>query len=86
LPNAEWLNRSDLGDNYPSAEVIGIDNSIGMPNMVPQNVKFYWDNFNLPEYSEINKKYDMIYVRDLLRRVLDWPGLIRKCFESATPS
>jgi trans-aconitate methyltransferase len=73
-----------MGDNYPSAEVIGIDNSNSMPNMVPQNVKFYRDNFNLPEYCE-DKSYDLIHAREILRRVLDPPGLIRKCFESAKP-
>jgi hypothetical protein len=80
LPNAERLNLSDMGDNYPSAEVIGIDISNNMPDIVPPNVKFYRDNFNLPDYCE-DKTYDLINARELLGSVLDWPGLIRKCFE-----
>jgi hypothetical protein len=69
-----------MAEQYPSAQVIGIDISFIQPCWVPSNLRFVIDDINSRAYREV-ERYDMIHGRGLDGSVLDWPGLIGKCFE-----
>ena len=56
----------DFADQFPSAEVIGIDLSPIQPDMVPPNLRFQIDDIR-KEWS-FRYKFDFIYIRDLLVR------------------
>ncbi|QKX57633.1 uncharacterized protein TRUGW13939_04751, partial [Talaromyces rugulosus] len=61
----------DMGDEYPSAEVLGNDLSPIQPAMVPPNVRFEVDDMeNEWVYSS---KFDFIHARYLAGAIKDWP-------------
>ncbi|KAL1610488.1 hypothetical protein SLS60_002156 [Paraconiothyrium brasiliense] len=73
----------DMGDKYPSAEILGNDISPIQPNLVPPNVKFEVDD--LEEEWVYSTKFDYIHVRYLACSIRDWPKLMRQCFKFLKP-
>lgn len=73
----------DMGDKYPSAEILGNDISPIQPNLVPPNVKFEVDD--LEEEWVYSTKFDYIHVRYLACSIRDWPKLMRQCFKFVKP-
>ncbi|GJC84861.1 secondary metabolism regulator LAE1 [Colletotrichum liriopes] len=68
----------EIGDEFPSAEVVGIDLSAIQPAFVPPNVKFEIDD---AESSWVgDAKYDFIFSRYLALSIADWPKLIRNIY------
>lgn len=78
---AKQFHLSEVAKKYKRSEVVGIDISDIQPSVVPQNVEFILDDFNLEKYEEKSAQYDLIHGRDLYGSVLNWPGLIGKCFK-----
>lgn len=68
----------DMGDKYPSAEILGNDISPIQPTLVPPNVKFEVDD--LEEEWVYSTKFDYIHVRYLACSIRDWPKLMQQCF------
>ncbi|EWZ47505.1 hypothetical protein BFJ63_vAg12450 [Fusarium oxysporum f. sp. narcissi] len=65
----------DMGDEYPSAEVIGIDLSPIQPPWVPPNVRFLVDDAEAPWlYSE--NSIDLVHLRNMSTAIKDWPALL----------
>ncbi|OJJ36253.1 hypothetical protein ASPWEDRAFT_109942 [Aspergillus wentii DTO 134E9] len=73
----------DVGDEHPSATVIGNDLSPIQPQWVPPNVKFYVDDVE-KDWVE-GHRYDYIHCRYLAGSIRDWPRLIRQCYDNLTP-
>ncbi|KAI9883156.1 MAG: hypothetical protein M1823_005070 [Watsoniomyces obsoletus] len=73
----------DMGDEYPSAEIIGNDLSPDQPNMVPPNVRFLVDDIE-DEWVE-GSPFDYIHARYLTAAIADWPKLMRQTFAHVKP-
>ncbi|TQN64814.1 Secondary metabolism regulator LAE1 [Colletotrichum shisoi] len=65
----------EVGDEFPNAEVVGIDLSAIQPAFVPPNVRFEIDD---AESSWVgDAKYDFVFSRYLALSIADWPKLVR---------
>ncbi|KAK5080418.1 hypothetical protein LTR05_008667 [Lithohypha guttulata] len=74
----------DMGDLYPSAQVIGTDLSPIQPNWIPPNVSFQVDDATDP-WAFPKESFDFIHARSLAGSIQDWPALIRKAYEHLKP-
>ena len=72
-----WAN--EMGDLYPSAEIIGVDISANMPIYVSPNVRFEIDD--VEDEWTYRQPFDYIHSRYMTGSIKDWEGYIRKCFE-----
>lgn len=71
----------DMGDKYPSAEVLGNDISPIQPSLVPPNVKFEVDDIeNEWVYAQ---QFDYIHSRYLACSIRDWPRLMQQVYKYA---
>ncbi|PVI02860.1 S-adenosyl-L-methionine-dependent methyltransferase [Periconia macrospinosa] len=73
----------DMGDKYPTAEILGNDISPIQPSLVPPNVKFEVDD--VEDEWVYSTKFDYIHVRYMACTIRDWPKLIRQCFKFVKP-
>ncbi|KAI9167217.1 Secondary metabolism regulator laeA [Paramyrothecium foliicola] len=55
----------DGAENYPSAEVIGVDAAATQPSMVPSNLFFRLDDIE-SEWPWPEASFDLIYGRELI--------------------
>lgn len=69
----------DMGDLYPSAEVIGIDLSPSQPMMVPPNVCFELDD--IEDDWTFGFQFDYIHSRYMIGTICDWSRLVHQCYE-----
>ncbi|KAK2017586.1 S-adenosyl-L-methionine-dependent methyltransferase [Colletotrichum eremochloae] len=68
----------DFADNFPSAEVIGIDISPIQPPWVPPNCRFQIADFE-KEWT-FTKSFDFIHARNLEGCISDLPKFLEECF------
>ena len=73
-----------MGDEYPSAEILGIDLSPIQPNWVPPNVKFMVDDVEAP-WLEPPDFYDFVHARHVTQAFKDFPKMIRNAYKYAFP-
>ncbi|KAF2117101.1 S-adenosyl-L-methionine-dependent methyltransferase [Lophiotrema nucula] len=73
----------DMGDRYPSAEVLGNDLSPVQPSLVPPNVKFEVDD--LEDEWVYSSKFDYIHSRYLACSIRDWGKLMRQAYKFTKP-
>ncbi|KAF2138922.1 uncharacterized protein K452DRAFT_78114 [Aplosporella prunicola CBS 121167] len=73
----------DMGDAYPSAEVIGVDLSPIQPTWVPPNVRFLVDDIE----SEwvYSAPFDLIHIRAMAPAIKDWPGVLAAAYTHLKP-
>ncbi|GME44409.1 putative tam domain methyltransferase protein [Neofusicoccum parvum] len=76
-----WAN--DVGDLYPSAEVIGTDISPIQPPWVPPNVQFIVENAE--EEWQFKTPFDLIHFQNLNGSISNWPRLIKQIYENLKP-
>ncbi|KAK1750094.1 S-adenosyl-L-methionine-dependent methyltransferase [Echria macrotheca] len=74
----------DFADQFPSAEVIGLDISPIQPEWVPPNLQFQIDDAQLP-WTFPRNHFDFIHIRNLHGGISDWPALYRECFRASRP-
>ncbi|KAK0390738.1 hypothetical protein NLU13_0241 [Sarocladium strictum] len=74
----------EMGDEFPSAEVIGTDLSPIQSEWVPPNVRFEIDDAT-NEWMFPKDHFDFIHARTLAGAIQDWPGLLRQCYEHCKP-
>jgi len=72
-----------MGDDYPSAQILGNDLSAAQYTFVPPNVKFEVDDVE-SEWT-FQKPFDYIHSRSMMVSILDWPKLVKNCFDFVTP-
>ncbi|KAF6804185.1 methyltransferase [Colletotrichum sojae] len=72
----------EMGDEFPNAQVFGIDLSPMQPGWVPPNVKFEIDDVESPW---IDRKYDFIYCRYMTGAIKDWPKLVQNIYDHLNP-
>lgn len=68
-----------MGDEYPSAEVVGVDLSPIQPSFVPPNVKFYVDDVESP-WVDPPESVDYIHARHICMAIKDWPALLKQAY------
>ncbi|MCJ1362716.1 hypothetical protein MMC16_001822 [Acarospora aff. strigata] len=73
----------EMGEEYPSAEIIGTDISLIQPSWVPPNVRFEIDDAG-KEWT-FSKKFDFIHVRALVGSLDDWPAFLAQCYKHLKP-
>ncbi|WDK16620.1 methyltransferase domain-containing protein [Colletotrichum graminicola] len=74
----------DFADEFPSADVVGIDVSPIQPPWVPPNCRFQIDDFE-KEWT-FNTEFDFIHARNLEGCIADLPGLLKQCFAHTRPN
>ncbi|KAJ5580328.1 S-adenosyl-L-methionine-dependent methyltransferase [Penicillium hispanicum] len=74
----------EMADEYPSAEVVGVDLSPIQPGWVPPNLRFIIDDVN-QEWSFPPNSFDFIHVRLLMGSVEHWPTFLRRCYDHLKP-
>lgn len=73
-----------MADEYPSAEVIGVDISPIQPSWVPPNLKFQIDDVQL-DWTFDEDTFDFIHVRYMHGAIDDWGKLYRQMFHCLKP-
>ncbi|KAK1676403.1 S-adenosyl-L-methionine-dependent methyltransferase, partial [Colletotrichum godetiae] len=73
----------DFADEFPSAEVIGVDISPIQPPWVPTNCKFYFDDVEQP--WTFAQEFDFIHIRHLEASIENWPVLYKQAFDHLIP-
>jgi trans-aconitate methyltransferase len=74
-----------VGDQYPSANINGVDLSPIQPEWVPPNVKFMVDDVESPWLCP-KDYYDYIHARHIVMAIKDWPKLMSNILEYIAPS
>lgn len=69
----------DMGDRYPSAEVIGVDLSPIQPSWVAPNVRFEIDDLE-KEWTFKENYFDFIHSRHMAMGIHDWKAYIQQVF------
>ena len=73
-----------VGDEYPEADVLGIDLSPIQPSWVPPNVRFMVDDIEA-EWIHENSNLDYIHARHLTSSMRDWPALLSRAYAALKP-
>ncbi|KAL0937798.1 methyltransferase domain-containing protein [Colletotrichum truncatum] len=73
-----------VGDQYPSATVLGVDLSPIQPDWVPPNVKFEVDDVESPWLYPSNH-FDYIHSRHTVMAIKDWKRLLERSLEHLKP-
>ncbi|KAK2047206.1 methyltransferase domain-containing protein [Colletotrichum somersetense] len=73
----------DFADQFPSADVIGIDISPIQPSWVPPNCRFQIDDFEQP--WTFSDSFDFIHARNLEGCIADLPGFFRQIYDNTRP-
>ncbi|KAL7273844.1 hypothetical protein RUND412_003280 [Rhizina undulata] len=74
----------DVADQFPSAEVIGVDLSPTQPTWVPPNLTFEVDDIEETWHYKENS-FDFIHLRMMAGFIYDWPKLYRQAFRALKP-
>jgi ubiquinone/menaquinone biosynthesis C-methylase UbiE len=74
----------DVADQYESAEVIGVDTAPTQPDVLPPNVIFEIDDVE-NDWLWPESSFDLIYGRELIMAIRDWPRLIRQAYRHLKP-
>ncbi|OJJ34531.1 hypothetical protein ASPWEDRAFT_185016 [Aspergillus wentii DTO 134E9] len=74
----------EVADEFPSAEVTGVDLSPIQPGWVPPNVSFIIDDVE-QDWSFPNDSFDFIHVRCLAGSLRNWPQFLKECYDHLKP-
>ncbi|RDW59923.1 hypothetical protein BP6252_13010 [Coleophoma cylindrospora] len=74
----------DFADQYPSAEVIGVDLSPIQPAFVPPNCKFEVDDVS-ENWTWKPESFDYIHIRAMYGSIADWPKLYKQAYDHLAP-
>ncbi|KAH8650253.1 methyltransferase domain-containing protein [Tricladium varicosporioides] len=73
-----------MGDQYPSANISGVDLSPIQPRWVPPNVRFIVDDIESP-WPYPRRHFDYIHSRHIVMAIRDWPRLMRQALTHLKP-
>ncbi|KAK2008971.1 methyltransferase domain-containing protein [Colletotrichum eremochloae] len=74
----------DMGDEFPEAEVVGIDLSPIQPTWVPPNVRFIVDDAEA-EWLWPANSVDFVHARHMCMAIKDWPRMLSQAHRSLRP-
>ncbi|OAA57144.1 Methyltransferase type 11 [Akanthomyces lecanii RCEF 1005] len=70
----------DIGDEFPEAEVIGVDLSPIQPSYVPPNVRFIIDD--VEDEWDYPSQLDFVFGRMLVGSISNWPKLMAQSYDN----
>ncbi|KAJ9203726.1 hypothetical protein DTO164E3_27 [Paecilomyces variotii] len=73
-----------VADEFPSAEVIGVDLSPIQPSWTPPNLRFIVDDVS-EDWAFPEESFDFIHVRGLAGSLTDWPKFLKRCYKHLKP-
>ncbi|KAI9783245.1 MAG: hypothetical protein M1839_004085 [Geoglossum umbratile] len=73
----------EMGEDFPSAEIIGVDLSPVQSSTPPPNVRFEIDD--VESTWTYGHQFDFIHSRNMNCSIVDWPGLIKQAFNFTRP-
>ncbi|KAK1675459.1 methyltransferase domain-containing protein [Colletotrichum godetiae] len=74
----------DMGDEYPEADISGIDLSPIQPTWVPPNVRFVVDDAEA-DWVWPPSSLDFVHARHMCMAVKNWPHLLSQAFTALKP-
>lgn len=74
----------EMGDQYPSAEITGIDLSPHQPDWVPPNVRFIVDDIE-SEWLYPDNHFDMIHARHMAIAIKNWEHVLSSAWRALKP-
>ncbi|MCJ1363564.1 hypothetical protein MMC16_002671 [Acarospora aff. strigata] len=74
----------EMGETYPSAEVIGTDLDPIQPLWVHPNVRFEVEDASTP-WTFPKDHFDFIHIRTLGGSIRDFPALLKRCYKHLKP-
>ncbi|KAJ0310364.1 hypothetical protein COL516b_002164 [Colletotrichum fioriniae] len=74
----------DMGDEYPEAEIIGVDLSPIQPEFVPPNVRFMVDDAEV-EWVYPDNHFDFVHLRNMAPSIKKWPELFAEAYRVTKP-
>ncbi|OLN92127.1 Demethylmenaquinone methyltransferase 1 [Colletotrichum chlorophyti] len=74
----------DMGDEYPEAEIIGIDLSPIQPGYVPPNVHFVVDDAEA-EWLYADNSVDYVHLRNMAPFIKNWSKLLAEAYRVLKP-
>ncbi|RYP93270.1 hypothetical protein DL770_000645 [Monosporascus sp. CRB-9-2] len=80
----ESMDLLDFADQYPSAEVIGVDISPQQAHWLPPNLKFEVDDVTQP-WTYTPDSFDYIHIRWLIGAIPDWNELFKQAYKTLKP-
>ncbi|PGH10478.1 hypothetical protein AJ80_07521 [Polytolypa hystricis UAMH7299] len=73
----------EFADDFPSAQVLGIDLQPIQTTLVPPNLKFEIDD--VEDEFPYKETFDFIHCRYLAYSIKDWPRLVKQIYKHTTP-
>lgn len=73
-----------MGDEYPEADIQGIDLSPIQPEWVPPNVRFILDDAEA-EWVYSESTLDYVHLRHMTSSIRDWPLLVSRAYKALEP-
>jgi len=74
----------DMADEFPSAEVVGVDIAPTQPGWVPPNCRFELDDLQ-ETWTWKENSFDFIFSRDMIASIRDFPRFIDQCYTHVKP-
>ncbi|KZL75311.1 methyltransferase domain-containing protein [Colletotrichum tofieldiae] len=84
LSPIHWLTRPKVGDEFPEAEVVGIDLSPIQPTWIPPNVRFIVDDAEA-EWVWPANSVDFVHARHMCMAIKNWTQLLAQTYHSLKP-
>ncbi|KAK5657918.1 hypothetical protein OQA88_2467 [Cercophora sp. LCS_1] len=74
----------DVADEYPEADVLGIDLSPIQPNKIPHNLRFMVNDAESKWFHRPNT-FNYIHIRHMTSSIKDWPRLLSQAYKALKP-
>lgn len=78
------LSLSEVGDEYPGADIQGIDLSPIQPDWVPPNVRFMVDDAEA-EWLSPPESLDYVHLRHMTTSIRNWPVMLSSIYTALEP-
>lgn len=75
----------DMADDFPEAEIVGVDLSPIQPSWAPSNCKFFIDDLESDWTFTREEAFDYIHGRVLAGGIADWERLLRQAYSHLKP-
>lgn len=75
----------EMGDQYPSADIVGVDLSPHQPDWVPPNVRFEVDDIE-NEWLWPANHFDMIHARHMAIAIKNWDHVLSSAYTALKPN
>src|SRR5699024_9449812 len=75
----------EMAEQFPAAEVMGVDLSPIQPNSTPSNCKFFVDDLESEWAYTHQEAFDYIHGRAMGGAIADWPRFLQQAYQHLKP-